>query len=112
MVNADAGGSPVLTPDSAAGGPVFVLGTSSAGAGAVRDRSGRVVAFTDPATCSAVAAYLAADGHPPVLAPIPLDGPTDARVVATDDEALAVLHELLDGLANLRRRVRTIAKTC
>jgi hypothetical protein len=106
-----AGASPVLTPADAADGPLYVLGLS-AGAGAVRDRAGRVVGFSDPETCQAVAHYLAADGYGPLLAPLLLDDPTGVRVIESDQDALAVVLELLDGLADLRRRVRTIAKTC
>jgi hypothetical protein len=93
-----------------ADGPVYVLG-SSAGAGAVRDRLGQVVAFPDPHMAQAVGAYLAASG-PPILAPIALDDPTGCRVVASDEAALAVCCELLDDHARLRRKIATIAARC
>jgi hypothetical protein len=59
---------------TSADGAYFTLDMSAGErVGAVRDHSGRVVAFSDPATCQAVAHYLAADGYPPLLAPVPIE---------------------------------------
>jgi hypothetical protein len=106
-------GDPGSDRQDADGAPLYALeiGGPSSG-GVVCDPSARPLAFTDPATCQAVAALLAAAQHPPLRAPVPVSRVAGARVVATDEEAHAALLELLDDLAALRAEIAAVAMRC
>jgi hypothetical protein len=93
-------------------GPFGVVGGPPDDPWAVRDLSGRVVVFDDPATCQTVAAFLAAAGAPPMIAPVPLGDVPDARLVMSDEEAHAILLDLLDAFARLRGEIAEIAARC
>ena len=95
-----------------ADGSHFVL-VSAGGNGVVRDVSGCALAFSDPHTCAAVGAFLAAGGSEPLLAPVPApDDMPGARVVESDETALEILHGLLDALARRREEIAEIATRC
>lgn len=94
------------------GGPFGVVGGPPDDPWAVRDLSGRVVVFDDPATCQTVAAFLAAAGAPPMLAPVPMQDVPEARIVTSDEEAHEVLRGLLDAFARVREEVAEIAARC
>jgi hypothetical protein len=95
------------------GAPLYALEIGGRNGSVVCDRIGRSLAFTDAATCAAVASFLAGAGYPqPLRAPVPISGEAGARVIATDVQAHAALLELLDDLAALRARVAEIASRC
>jgi hypothetical protein len=93
-------------------GPFGVVGGPPDDPWAVRDVSGRVVVFDDPATCQTVAAYLAAAGAPPMLAPVAMQDVPEARLVTSDEEAHEVLLDLLDAFARRREEIAEIATRC
>lgn len=93
-------------------GPFGVVGGPPDDPWAVRDLSGRALVFDDPATCQTVAAFLAAAGAPPILAPVAMQDVPEARLVTSDQEAHEVLLDLLDAFARLRGEIGEIALRC